>query len=59
MKYYVIDKLRKLTESERDSRSDAQRHIDNVKAMFGAEPNRYVIAEGAKERDRILKQLKG
>lgn len=58
MKYYVINKVTKTVESERDSHLDARRHIINACDLLGKLREEYAIAEGAKERDAILKDLK-
>lgn len=57
-KYYVINKVTKTVESERDSHSDARRHISNACSLFGKRYADYEIAAGAKQRDAKLKELK-
>lgn len=57
-RYYVINKKTKTIESERDTDIAARTHIRNACSLFGKNQDDYTVAEGAKERDRIMKELK-
>lgn len=56
--YYVINKVKKTVVTMRDTKADAQAHIDNSCYLFGFNASDFTIAKGAKERDDQLKQLK-
>lgn len=57
---YVIDRDRGYVthqnEDEKNPQASCQRYIDNVCALWGHNPARYVIRHGAKERDAEIKR---
>lgn len=55
--FYVIDKQRQFTTHQGDANSCAQ-YVNNVVDLWGHDPKRYEVAEGAKQRDAMLKAIK-
>lgn len=56
--FYIIDKKKGYVSAQHETRLLCETHIRNAHALFGNDPNNSVIAEGAKERDKILKTLR-
>lgn len=57
-RFYVISKKTGIVNAEHDTRLECETYIRNAHYLFGNQPDDYVIAEGAKDRDNILKGLK-
>lgn len=56
--FFIISKKKGYVTAQHETRQLCQTHIRNAQIMFGNDPDDSIIAEGAKERDSILKQLK-
>jgi len=56
--YYIIDKKRIMVSAQHETEGLCRQHIRNAASLFGNEPSNYFIANGAKERDAKLKELK-
>lgn len=44
--------------AQHETRQLCTTHIRNSTQLFGGDPDNYTIAEGAKERDQVLKSLR-
>ena len=56
--YYIIDKAKGYVTAQHETEALCKQHINNSASLFGLDRTKLVIAKGAKERDRILKELK-
>lgn len=56
--HYIIDKAKGYVTAQHETRELCQQHIDNSTSLFGGNPDDLIIAEGAKERDAVLKSIR-
>lgn len=56
--FYIIDKGKKYTTAQHETRLLCNEHLRNTASLFGNDPDESVIVEGAKRRDQVIKQLK-